>query len=395
MKPKGPYMRSASPRGQAVNASLRLVRQHKASSAASQDEGKGPGGQARRRPSVFIVDDQFTGRKILHELVQSIDPQLTVRSFADPFEALRQAAQKAPDLILTDYKMPILNGVEFTRRLRSIPACVDIPLVVVTVVEDPQVRYQALDAGATDFLVRPIDQYECRARCRNLLTLRNQQKIIRHRANWLEEQVSVATRQIRARERETLLRLARAGEYRDEGTGNHVIRMAKYSRLIAEQLELSLPECEEIELAAPMHDIGKIGIPDQLLLKPGKLSPEEWETMQCHATIGYSILRDSPSRYIQLGAIIAFGHHERYDGSGYPNGLKGEEIPLIARIVAVADVYDALTSKRPYKRAWTSEQALRYIQEQAGRHLDPRCAHAFLSRIDAVREIEYTLQDKP
>ncbi len=342
---------------------------------------------------VVIIDDQSTGRKILSRLVQGIDPDLEVQGYSDPLDALKDADGHCPDLVLTDYKMPGMDGVEFTKRFRALDSCADVPLIMVTVVEDPDVRYKALDAGATDFLVRPIDQYECEARCRNLLTLRRQQKIIKNRAQWLEQQVSLATRQIRVREKETLLRLAKAGEYRDEGTGNHVLRMAKYSRLIAGQLGLATPICEEIELAAPMHDIGKIGIPDNILLKPGALTTHEWEIMKTHTSIGHAILKDSPSRFIQQGAVIALGHHEKYDGSGYPRGLKGEEIPLIARIVTVADVYDALTSTRPYKPAWSPAEVVTYIREQAGRHFDPGCARAFLERIDSVREIETQLQD--
>lgn len=349
----------------------------------------------RRRPFVVIVDDQLTGRKILEELIRSIDPRIHVEGFSDPFEALERISKNTPDLILTDYKMPVMDGVKFTKHVRTIAGCSDVPLVMVTVVEDKRIRYDALDAGATDFLTRPIDQHECRARCRNLLTLRRQQKIIRDRAKWLEDQVAVATQQIRTRERETLLRLAKAGEYRDEGTGNHVLRMAKYSSLLAEELGLTEAECDEIELAAPMHDIGKIGIPDSILLKPGNLTPEEFEIMQTHTAIGHEILKDSPSRYIQLGAVIALNHHEKFDGTGYPQGLKGNEIPLSARIVSVADVYDALTSARPYKTAWNAEDAVRFLAEQSARQLDPRCVEAFLSRIDKVAQIQEQLKDVP
>lgn len=349
----------------------------------------------QRRPIVLIVDDQFTGRKILEQLIYSIDKKLQIKNFSDPFEALESAAQHVPDLVLTDYKMPDLDGVDFIRRFRGTLNCSDVPLVMVTVVDDPEVRYKALDAGATDFLVRPIDQYECRARCKNLLILRKQQKIIKNRASWLEEQVSAATLQIRNREKETLLRLAKAGEYRDAGTGNHVLRMAKYSRLIAEQLDLSIVECEEIELAAPMHDIGKIGIPDNILLKPARLNPAERRIMNTHTLIGHEILKDSPSRYLQLGAVIALGHHEKFDGGGYPKGLRDNAIPLYARIVAVADVYDALTTARPYKSPWSSEDASEFICQQTGRHFDPQCAKAFIAQINAVREIKMSLQDVP
>lgn len=342
---------------------------------------------------VVVVDDQATGRTILAQLIRSIDQTLEVVSFGDAREALGFIEERTPDLILTDYQMPYLTGVAFTRAVRRFPACRDVPLVVVTIVDDRRIRYEALDAGATDFLNRPIDPYECRARCRNLLTLRRQQQIIRHRANWLEEQVALATREIQSRERETLLRLAKAGEYRDEGTGNHVLRIAKYSRLIAAALGLSPGRCEEIELAAPMHDIGKIGIPDHILLKVGPLTPEECAIIRTHTLIGYEILKGSPSRHIQLGATVALNHHEKFDGTGYPNQLKGQEIPLSARIVAVADVYDALTSSRPYKTPWPPEQAMGQIASEAGRHFDPACVAACEASSAEIIEAWAALQD--
>jgi len=270
-----------------------------------------------------------------------------------------------------------------------------VPLVVVTVVDDREILYRALEAGATDFLTRPIDQYECLARCRNLITMHQQRLLIKDRARWLEEQVATATREIRSREQETLLRLAKAGEYRDEETGNHVLRMAHYSRLLAEELRLPGEDCVEIELASPMHDIGKIGIPDSILLKPGKHSPAQADVMRTHTTIGHEILKDSPSRYLQLGSVIALSHHERYDGSGYPHGLVGEEIPLAARIVAIADTYDALTSVRPYKTAWPSEDAIVYIRNESGRQFDPRCVDAFFARLEAIVDVQLMLRDEP
>lgn len=339
---------------------------------------------------ILIIDDQSTSRQILEELVASLGEGATTDSFADPVVALAWTRANPPDLVLTDYKMPYMNGVEFTRRFRQLYP--EIPLVMITALEDRSIRYQALEAGATDFLTKPIDHIECRARCRNLLTLRQQQILIKDRANWLEERVDKATREIRTRELETLLRLAKAGEYRDEETGGHILRMANFSRLIAERLGLSKDECQVIEIAAPMHDIGKIGIPDGILLKPGKLNPEEFRSMQDHARIGYEILKDSPSKYLQMGAIIAYGHHEKFNGQGYPNGLTGEAIPLPARIVAVADVFDALTSKRPYKRAWSVQDALEYLQTEQGRHFDPACVQAFLTQLDKILHIREQLQ---
>jgi two-component system response regulator RpfG len=342
---------------------------------------------------ILIIDDQSTGRQILEELMTSIDERVVTESFADPLAALTWARTNPPDLVLTDYKMPQMNGVEFTLRFRALYP--DVPVVVVTSLEDRVIRYQALEAGATDFLTKPVDHTECRARCRNLLTLHRQQLIIKDRARWLEEQVNQATAEIITRERETLLRLAKAGEYRDEETGFHVVRMARFASLIAERMGLSREECHVIETAAPMHDIGKIGTPDNILLKPGTLNPEELVVMRTHARIGYEILKDSPSKYLQMGAVIALGHHEKYDGSGYPDNLAGEAIPLPARIVAVADVFDALTSERPYKHAWSIQDALQYMQAEQGRHFDPVCVQAFLAQFDKVLQIRQQLQDLP
>jgi len=349
----------------------------------------------RGRARVVIVDDRSTARSLLEGLARTLEPGISVESYADPFEALAQMQLAAPDLIISDYRMPGMDGIEFTRRIRAEPLLTDVPVIIVTVVEDRQIRYLALENGATDFLTRPIDPQECRARCLNLLALRRSQKALSDRAQWLEDQVQLATREVRTRERETLMKLAKAGEYRDEDTGNHIIRMSKYARLIAEELKLNAMECDEIEAASPMHDIGKIGIPDQILLKPGRHTAAETEIMRRHPLIGHGILADSPSRFLQMGAVIALGHHEKFDGSGYPQGLAGEAIPLPARIAAVADVFDALTSKRPYKQAWTFQEALTFIQSESGKHFDPACVRAFELRIDAVAVIMRELGEEP
>jgi len=297
--------------------------------------------------------------------------------------------------VLVDYMMPDMDGIELVGRLRSLPGYEHVPIVMVTGQEDKKVRYAALDAGITDFLTKPVDARECLARCRNLLTLRRQQLALEDKRRLLEGMVDEATREIREREKETLLRLARAGEFRDEETGYHLIRMARYSRLIANAIGLERDEAESIELAAPLHDIGKIGIPDGILLKPARLDEPEWSTMQRHPVIGHEILKGSASKYVRMGALIALGHHERYDGSGYPNGLVGDHIPLSARIVAVADVYDALTSVRPYKKAWTSEQAYEYVASQAGKHFDPRMVEAFRNMKTQVLEVQSQWRDPP
>jgi two-component system response regulator RpfG len=344
---------------------------------------------------ILIIDDQLTSRQILKQLVGTIEQGVELHDFANPVEALAWTIRNPADLVLVDYKMPEMNGVEFIRKFRTNPASGHVPVIMVTSIEDRSVRYDALEAGATDFLMKPVDHHECRARCKNMLIQHQQYKIISDRSKWLERRVAEATSEIRLRERETLLRLARAGEYRDQETGNHIIRMAKYSRIIAEQLGMSTADAEVIEMAAPMHDIGKIGIRDDILLKPGKLTAEEFEIMKTHTVIGYEILKDSPSKFLQMGGIIALGHHEKFDGTGYPHGLKGDSIPIEARIVAVADVFDALVSERPYKNAWSTQAALDYMESNSGKHFDPQVFSAFKAQIDSVSKIQGMLPDMP
>jgi len=347
------------------------------------------------RNTVMVVDDQSTGRAILEQVVRSLDERVAVEGFARPVDAVVWATRNISDLVLVDYMMPDMDGIEFVKRLRALPGYEHVPIVMVTVHDDRKVRYAALDAGITDFLTKPVDARECLARCRNLLTLRRQQLALEDRRRLLEHMVEDATREVREREKETLLRLARAGEFRDEETGYHLIRMSRYSRLIANALGLGHDEAETVELAAPLHDIGKIGIPDGILLKPAKLDDSEWEVMRRHPVIGHEILKGSASKYVRMGALIALGHHEKYDGSGYPNGLVGDHIPLCARIVAIADVYDALTSIRPYKSAWTSERAYEYVAAQAGRHFDPRLVDAFAGAKKQVVQIQNEWRDVP
>lgn len=337
--------------------------------------------------TLLIVDDRLPNRMLLEKLSSLLEGVRLIRTFGDPHQALRWARGTVPDLVLVDYKMPGLDGAEFTRKFRALPHCADVPLVIITSAETREVKHETLGAGATDFLTKPVDALEFRARCDNMLRLRRQQTQLKERASWLEGKVQEATRDVREREFETLLRLAKAGEFRDEDTGLHVVRMAKFCRLIAGHLGLSDDECDVIEKSAPMHDIGKIGISDAILMKPSRLSPDEFETLKAHTTIGYEILKGSPSKYLQTGAFIALAHHEKYDGSGYPGGLQKDEIPLAARIVAVADVFDALASARPYKEAWSPQEALAELHAQKNRHFDPRCVDAFCAEFGQVQRI--------
>jgi putative two-component system response regulator len=289
--------------------------------------------------------------------------------------------------------MPDLHGIDFIHQLRATTGKEEIPVLMITANDQKQILYRALDAGATDFLTKPVDRVEFMARVNNMLQLSASRKVLANRAAWLADEVRKATFEIVQRERETVVRLSKAAEYRDPETGAHILRMAHYSELVAKGLNLPIAEQELLLEAAPMHDIGKVGIADNILLKPGRLTPDEFEIMKQHAFFGYEILKGSSSRVLQAGAEIARAHHEKFDGSGYPHGLAGEAIPIFSRIVAVADVFDALTSERPYKKAWTLERAAEHIKASSGTHFDPRCVDVFFANWDKALEIRHRFQD--
>ncbi len=338
--------------------------------------------------SVLIVDDQSTSRTILSHVVKTINPKTTVIEKTNPEQALEWATEHKADLVFVDYVMPEMNGIDFVRLLKTIPKYESVPVIMITIKKDAETRYAALDAGVADFLSKPVDVYECTARSKNLLTMHQQHIALENKSNVFENLVKVATSEIRAREKETLMRLARAGEHKDYDTAMHLQRMSLYSRAIAEKIGLDEEDAEVIELASPLHDIGKIGIPDSILLKKGPLDDLELKQMRKHPIIGYGILQDSPSKYLQKGSEIALAHHERYDGTGYPYALKGIDIPLSARIVALADVFDALTSIRPYKEAWSIDKALEYVAEESGKHFDPELVSAMLTMRAQLEKIQ-------
>jgi len=340
---------------------------------------------------VVIVDDTHINLVLMSRLMEKLEGVATV-AFQSASEALAWCRENPYDLLILDYMMPDLNGLEFIRGLGGDPRDRP-PVLMVTASQDVEIRHRALENGANDFLIKPIDKVEFLARTRNMLELRRATVALQNRASWLASEVNKATSDLRAREQETIMLLCRASEYRDPETGAHIQRMAHYSCLIAAELGLSSEEQEHILNAAPMHDIGKVGTPDHILLKPGRLDPGEMEIMRQHAVIGYNILKSSEASMLRLAAEIAYSHHERYDGSGYPNGLKGAAIPLVGRIVAVADVFDALTSVRPYKTAWTLDEARAFLQENSGSHFDPQCVDALLRRWPAVLEIRQRFRD--
>jgi response regulator RpfG family c-di-GMP phosphodiesterase len=332
---------------------------------------------------VLIVDDTEINLILFGALVKKLD-DCESHSFADSREGLAWAQANVPDLVIVDYMMPDLDGLEFIRLMREVPGREAVPVLMITANDQKQIRYRALDIGANDFLTKPVDKVEFLARAKNMLVLNDARKKLSNQAAWLAGEVRKATQEILDRERETVLRLSRAAEFRDPETGAHILRMAHFSQLIARELGMSIADQELLLEAAPMHDIGKVGIADIVLLKPGRLDTDEFEIMKRHASIGYELLKGSSSRVLQAGAEIALGHHEKFDGSGYPSGIGGEAIPIFSRIVAVADVFDALTSERPYKKAWEISAAVDFLKAGSGSHFDPACVNAFLAAWDDV-----------
>lgn len=341
---------------------------------------------------IVIIDDNPVNITLLQHLVKQL-VGATFSSYTDSAIALEWCLANQPDLILVDYMMPAPDGIAFTKALRESTHHADTPVIMITANSENFVRYAALEAGANDFLTKPVDRTEFLSRSRNMLALRKSQLALADRAAWLAEEVAKATAEIKAREYDTIVRLSKAAEYRDPETGMHILRMARYSQIIGRKLGLPEDQLELLLQAAPMHDIGKVGTPDHILLKPGRLDSNEMVIMRQHASIGYEILKDSDSPLLQMAAEIANTHHEKFDGSGYPNGLKGEEIALVGRIVAVADVFDALTSVRPYKPAWEIDRAIQFMKEQRGLHFDPVCLDAFFESWDAVMQVRDECQE--
>lgn len=339
--------------------------------------------------NVLVIDDQASNAMFVAEILSGISADVNVLTFERPRDAVHHASTHPLDLVVTDYSMPDIDGIEVIRLLKGMDHLAELPIVVVTATEDMAVRYQALDAGAADFLTRPVNPRECQSRCRNLLNMRAYQLENKRHAELLAQRVAEVTADLQTRNMEMLQRLAVVAEKRDSDTGQHLVRMARYSALLARQIGLAPAEVHMIGMAAPLHDIGKIGIPDEILLADRRLTESELVIMRTHPDIGHDMLKDSSSESMKMSADIARYHHERYNGSGYPRRLGGEDIPLSARIVAVADVWDALLSPRPYKTPWSRETAEQFLRDGAGAHFDPILVDAFLSdpaALDRVRE---------
>lgn len=339
--------------------------------------------------TILVVDDEIKNCKLLEALLRP-EGYLTL-SAANGEEALASIAEHAPDLILLDIMMPGMDGYQVASTLKADPATANIPIIMVTALDDAKARLAGLNAGAEDFLTKPVDRAELWLRVRNLLRLKALSDLLQDHSLLLEQQVSERTADLKQSYMETILTMTRAAEYKDEDTGAHVQRISYYSRDLARMLDLDEAFVDEIFLASPMHDVGKIGISDHILLKPGGFLPDEWEIMKTHAEIGAKILGTSKSPHLIMGAVIALNHHERWDGGGYPNGKRGEDIPLAARIMNICDIYDALRSKRPYKLAFDHLKAMDIITRGDGRtqpeHFDPAILAVFEKNHEAFREI--------
>jgi putative two-component system response regulator len=319
-----------------------------------------------QRPQLLVVDDEPVNLQVLRQVLQDDYRLLFAR---DGIKALELAERERPELILLDVMMPGMTGYEVCERLKGMPATAAIPVIFVSALSDAQDETRGFEVGAVDYITKPLSPPVVRARVRTHLSL-------------------VRVEELRNTRLQIVQRLGLAAEYKDNETGLHVIRMSHYSRVLALAAGFSERDAEELLNAAPMHDVGKIGIPDAVLRKPGKLDAEEWAVMREHAQIGAQIIGEHSSGLLHMAREIALSHHEKWDGSGYPNGLAGEDIPLVGRIVAIADVFDALTSERPYKKAWSVEAAVELLRAEAGRHFDPQLVELFLTQLPVLLEIK-------
>jgi len=323
------------------------------------------------RQTLLLVDDEPINLQVLRHTLQDHYRLLFAK---DGARALELAHDHQPDLILLDIMMPGMSGYDVCTQLKADQATSSIPLIFVTALSDAEDETRGLELGAVDYITKPFNPGIVRARVRTHLSL-------------------VQARELRETRLQIVQRLGTAAEFKDNETGLHVIRMSHYARELALAAGYDEAAAEELLHAAPLHDVGKIGIPDAILQKPGPLTPEEWEVMRRHPLIGAQIIGEHPSGLLHTAAAIALHHHEKWDGSGYPHGLAGEDIPLVARIVALADVFDALTSTRPYKRAWPVEEVMAFIAEQSGRHFDPALVAHFQQRLPEILRIRSQWQE--
>lgn len=340
---------------------------------------------------ILVVDDEPENIDVLGSILHD---EYEVKVALNGEKALQIAdSAPQPDLILLDIMMPAMDGYEVCKELKANPRTAKIPVIFVTGMDEVSNETRGFSLGAVDFITKPVSPAIVRARVKTHLALYDQNRILEEKVLEQTAQLVAAASNLKASSLETILRLTHAAEYKDEDTGAHIQRMSNFAAAVARRLGLNEETVECILYAAPMHDVGKIGIPDRILLKPAKLDDEEWNLMKQHTLIGGKILQGSQSAHIRLGEVIALTHHEKWDGSGYPYGLKGSRIPLAGRIVAIADVFDALTSARPYKEPFSLEKSFAIIREGRGGHFDPKVVDAFFAIKEEILAIKDRFQD--
>jgi putative two-component system response regulator len=342
---------------------------------------------------ILIVDDQANNTELLEAYLAPLGYDIIIASSGK--KALERLSGGEIDLILLDVMMPEMDGFEVTRLIREDENHRTLPIILVTALHETEDRIKGIDAGCDDFISKPIERMELLARVRSLLKIKAYNDLLSNYRKELESEVAARTEDLKKAldklqesSLETIYRLSMASEYKDEDTGAHIKRMSLYSAAIARKMKLDDNIVRLILYSSPMHDVGKIGIPDLILLKPGKLDGTEWKIMMQHTNIGAGILKESEAEFIRMGEQIARSHHEKWDGTGYPDGLKGTEIPVVCRITAIADVFDALTSRRPYKEPFSIEKSMSIIMEGRGSHFDPDVLDAFIAVKDEILSIK-------
>ncbi|MFW5425949.1 MAG: HD domain-containing phosphohydrolase [Methylophagaceae bacterium] len=336
--------------------------------------------------NILIVDDQFVNVKLLEKVLKQAGFE-NIFSTDDSRQAVPLYLEHDIDVLLLDIRMPHLDGFEVMQKLQATIQNDYLPILVLTAELTSETRSRSLTSGAKDFLTKPFDRQEVILRTSNIIEVRLLHKQILQQNIILEAEVKKRTQELENSRLEIIQRLGLAAEYKDNETGNHVLRMSKFSHALAKLYGLADKDLEMILCASPMHDIGKIGIPDRVLLKPGKLDNDEWEIMKSHVTIGAELLSGGESPLLSMAKSIALTHHEKWDGSGYPEGLSGDDIPIEGRICAISDVFDALTSERPYKEAWSIEKAVALIKDESGKHFDPRLVELFEEILPEIKSI--------
>ncbi|MCF8088535.1 MAG: two-component system response regulator [Desulfotignum sp.] len=339
---------------------------------------------------ILLVDDTKSNVDVL---VNALKDQYKLGVSLSGEDAVRFAKQNLPDLILLDIVMPGTDGFDVCHRLKADPRTRDIPIIFITAMDDLTHKTKGFDVGAVDYITKPFDITEVKARVKTHLTLKLAGEALKNQNAILEEMVRERTKELRKAQIEVINRLGKAAEYRDQDTGTHINRMSKYCRLMGKALGLSREEYDRLDLASTMHDVGKIGISDNILLKPGKLDTREWESMRSHTRIGEELLSGGTSQLLDVARIIAMTHHEKWDGTGYHQHLKGKDIPLVGRITCICDVFDALISRRPYKDPWPVEDALAEIKKGSGVFFDPELVEVFLSLEPEIQKIVDTHHD--